>query len=264
MEEEARKVVVVVEPRGEEEVRSGEERAVRSGGSEQREARPFRILPIEAGNLKPPSTGSVEANITKARPNHMLKPGSLLSTECGSPSYVAPEELNKKTYDGAAAYVWACGVILFELCVGYLPFTDPNLLNLYTKIISLLQECYTDDVRAVFEPEKVMTIYKKHHSKMNMLTKCQGFFFQGSSDEKIFPETQGFINAFQLIAMSSDLDLSTLFEDTMKIQLKSKFRSSFSLLVEVIEVAPTNCVVEVPKPAEEAGIYKEVFSGFYP
>ena len=39
-----------------------------------------------------------------------------------------------KGYDGAAADIWSCGVILFELLAGYLPFDDRNLVVLYRKV----------------------------------------------------------------------------------------------------------------------------------
>lgn len=46
--------------------------------------------------------------------------------------------LNDKGYDGATADLWSCGVILFVLLAGYLPFDDSNLMNLYKKVSILL------------------------------------------------------------------------------------------------------------------------------
>nr|GEX73527.1 CBL-interacting protein kinase 18 [Tanacetum cinerariifolium] len=52
---------------------------------------------------------------------------------CHSP-YVSPEVINKKGYDGEKADIWSCGVILFVLLAGYLPFSDANLMGMYRKI----------------------------------------------------------------------------------------------------------------------------------
>ena len=41
-----------------------------------------------------------------------------------------------KRYHGSNVDIWSCGVILFALICGYLPFEDPNTANLYKKILN--------------------------------------------------------------------------------------------------------------------------------
>lgn len=41
-----------------------------------------------------------------------------------------------KKYHGSNVDIWSCGVILFALICGYLPFEDPNTSKLYKKILS--------------------------------------------------------------------------------------------------------------------------------
>ncbi|GJM90268.1 hypothetical protein PR202_ga06530 [Eleusine coracana subsp. coracana] len=65
----------------------------------------------------------------------------LLHTTCGTPAYVAPEVLSRRGYDGTKADIWSCGVILFVLVSGYLPFHDSNLMEMYRKISKSEYRC---------------------------------------------------------------------------------------------------------------------------
>eukprot|EP00826_Nyctotherus_ovalis_P053890 TRINITY_DN7033_c0_g3_i1.p1 TRINITY_DN7033_c0_g3~~TRINITY_DN7033_c0_g3_i1.p1 ORF type:complete len:497 (+),score=121.56 TRINITY_DN7033_c0_g3_i1:478-1968(+) len=62
-------------------------------------------------------------------------PGNcLLKTACGSPCYAPPEMLLGKKYKGPPADIWSCGVVLYALLCGHLPFDDASTTRLYDKI----------------------------------------------------------------------------------------------------------------------------------
>lgn len=60
----------------------------------------------------------------------------LLHTQCGSPNYCAPEIIarHKQGYNGNKVDAWSCGIILFALLAGFLPFYDENTKVLYRMI----------------------------------------------------------------------------------------------------------------------------------
>ena len=68
--------------------------------------------------------------------SNTYKNGEMLKTACGSPCYAAPEMIAGQFYHGSKVDIWSCGVILFALICGYLPFEDPNTANLYKKILN--------------------------------------------------------------------------------------------------------------------------------
>ncbi|KAG5388167.1 hypothetical protein IGI04_029708, partial [Brassica rapa subsp. trilocularis] len=86
------------------------------------------VLLDENGHIKITDFG------VRAVPQHFREDG-LLHTTCGSPNYVAPEVLANKGYDGAASDIWSCGVILYVILTGCLPFDDTNLAVLCRKIV---------------------------------------------------------------------------------------------------------------------------------
>ncbi|KNA07470.1 hypothetical protein SOVF_171570 [Spinacia oleracea] len=98
-----------------------------SRGVYHRDLKPENLLLDENENLKVTDFGLSALADTR-------KQDGLLHTTCGTPAYVSPEVILRKGYDGAKADIWSCGVVLFVLLAGYLPFQDPNLMEMYRKI----------------------------------------------------------------------------------------------------------------------------------
>lgn len=96
-----------------------------SRGVYHRDLKPENLLLDSRGNLKVSDFG------LSALPQQGV---GLLHTTCGTPNYLAPEVLSNQGYNGSAADVWSCGVILFVLMAGYLPFDEIDLPTLYRKV----------------------------------------------------------------------------------------------------------------------------------
>jgi len=66
--------------------------------------------------------------------SNMMKDGEFLRTSCGSPNYAAPEVVSGELYAGPEVDIWSCGVILYALLTGTLPFDDESVQFLFKKI----------------------------------------------------------------------------------------------------------------------------------
>ncbi|KAJ0966437.1 hypothetical protein J5N97_027575 [Dioscorea zingiberensis] len=187
-------------------------------GVSHRDVKPQNLLLDRDGNLKVSDFG------LSALPEH-LKDG-LLHTACGTPAYTAPEVVRRKGYDGAKADAWSCGVILFVLLAGFLPFDDANLALMYRKIHKREYEFppwFPPTAKRVVHrlldpnPETRLTIdgvmelpwFKRSLSVDSHLSLMD-------SDQTTTTTTSMMIrtssmNAFDIISLSKGLDLSGMF-----------------------------------------------------
>jgi len=67
--------------------------------------------------------------------SNTYRPGEMLKTACGSPCYASPEMIAGKLYNGLTSDIWSCGIILYTMLCGALPFEDKNATSLYRKIL---------------------------------------------------------------------------------------------------------------------------------
>ena len=95
------------------------------------------------------------------------------ATCVGTPSYLAPEVMNKTPYDGEKVDVWGCGVVLYVMLYGFYPFddaatrgnplkmirniTNPDYHVIFNDRDDVSQECQ-DLIRAMLERDPVKRI----------------------------------------------------------------------------------------------------------
>ena len=66
--------------------------------------------------------------------SNLYSPRSHLSTFCGSLYFAAPEVLDGRKYTGPEVDVWSFGVIIYVLVCGQVPFDDPSVRGMHTKV----------------------------------------------------------------------------------------------------------------------------------
>ncbi|XP_045788262.1 CBL-interacting serine/threonine-protein kinase 9-like [Trifolium pratense] len=165
----------------------------------------------------------------------------LLRTACGTPNYVAPEVINDRGYVGSTSDIWSCGVILFVLMAGYLPFDEPNQMTLFQKISraeftfppwfsaegkKLLKAILNPDpltrikISEILEDEWFKKGYKPatftEEDDVNVDDVAAAF---NDSKENLVSETKEkpvSMNAFELISRSQSFNLDNMFEMEQK------------------------------------------------
>lgn len=208
-----------------------------SRGVFHRDLKPENLLLDAGGMLKVSDFG------LSALPQQLREDG-LLHTTCGTPNYVAPEVINNKGYDGAKADLWSCGVILFVLMAGYLPFEDSNLMQLYKKIFKADFSCpawFSTSAKKLIKkildpnPQSRITIaevienewFKKGYRPPSFETidinvdDVHAIFNESGEPANLVVERReerpSVMNAFELISTSQGLNLGILFEKPMGV-----------------------------------------------
>ena len=227
-------------------------------GVAHRDLKPENLLLDEAGRLKVTDFGLA------ALPEQLRHDG-LLHTQCGTPAYVAPEVLRKRGYDGARADLWSCGVVLYVLLCGFLPFQHDNCAKMYQRIFKAEYQVppwVSGDARRliarllVVDPAKrasiaeimctpwfrkgfvppVLSVSPPMTPKKRLDGDDDGggaLFDSSSNSGATSPRS---CNAFQLISsMSSGLDLSGLFENEQKAATVFTARAPAATVVEKLE-----------------------------
>ncbi|KAG6419252.1 hypothetical protein SASPL_121468 [Salvia splendens] len=230
-------------------------------GVYHRDLKPENVLLDEEGNLKVSDFG---LSAISEQINH----DGLFHTFCGTPAYVAPEVLARKGYNGEKVDIWSCGVVLFVLMSGYLPFHDKNVMAMYKRIYKGDFSCprwfSPELIRLVTRmldanPETRITIpeimknrwFKRgfKHVKFyiednklcsvndeNLFDDCLSEQSQSESDSE--PEIKrkpASLNAFDIISFSSGFDLSGLFEEGANGRARFVTAATFSTVVSKLE-----------------------------
>ncbi|EEE69714.1 hypothetical protein OsJ_29383 [Oryza sativa Japonica Group] len=225
------------------------------------------------------------------------RPDGLLHSACGTPAYVAPEVLAGNGYDGAKADLWSCGVILYVLLAGALPFQDDNLVCMYRKMRRGDFCCppwVTTDARklikSLLDPNPGTRITVAGLLETPWFRKTAPVPRPIIADPAAAPvDTRGnagddkdeppeVLNAFHLISLSEGFDLSPLFEHDPAASpgrataraggTRFATREAASGVVARLEalamggarVAPSLLMVDVKKDGGDAMEYRPFFS----
>ncbi|KAJ3451287.1 protein kinase [Anaeramoeba flamelloides] len=185
------------------------------------------------------------------------KKDELLKTFCGSPSYSAPEILNRQQYSGFKIDIWSMGVILYILLVGKHPFVENNTKIMFEKIKigkynlpNFLSEEAKDLLKKMLcvNPEERISISEITKHKWVALNNIKKSTI---NDQKISKKKK---NSSALKSTSSSSSSSTskpTHTPTLSSTLSPTSSSSSSFLSSTssITILPSSLISTVPIPA---------------
>jgi len=181
-----------------------------------RDLKPENLLLDGNKNIKVADFGM--AAWQKSNSNGMLR------TACGSPHYAAPEVVAGTPYNGSASDIWSCGIILFALLAGKLPFDDDDLATLLEKVkIAKFEMPSHIDRQAKHLISRMLE--KDVQKRITMPEILVHPFFTSRPPNPTLVHVPGLAEIAKPIARASDIDpdlfdnLRTLWNDTPDQQL---------------------------------------------
>lgn len=67
--------------------------------------------------------------------SRLIDKDEIISEQCGTPAYLAPEIISDKGYRGFTVDIWSLGVLLYTMLQGTVPFKGKSLEDLHELII---------------------------------------------------------------------------------------------------------------------------------
>ena len=61
----------------------------------------------------------------------------IISEQCGTPAYIAPEIIDENGYSGFTADIWSLGVLLYAMTTGSMPFRANSIEELHKHILDV-------------------------------------------------------------------------------------------------------------------------------
>jgi serine/threonine protein kinase len=107
----------------------------------------------------------------------------LLNFFCGSIYYAAPEIINSEPYYGMKADMWSCGVVLFTILNGYLPFHEEK----DSKTIKEITKCrYSISKKVSESASNLIRLLLEKNPKNRILPKAvlKHKWFKKATEEK--------------------------------------------------------------------------------
>ena len=185
----------------------------------------------------------------------------LLKTKCGSPSYAAPEILLGYKYDGFKSDIWCCGIILYGMLCGFLPFDGDNNQEIFEQIIeckpefpSFLVEDSVDLLVRLLNPnpkERLSIEQIKNHPFY--LKGKDNFLNQQEQNEEI-------IKFFNENFKNNDNSLGTEISDYDSGEKKNYGFSSIKKRKEAPDVLNSIKTLKKKKGKKKHNIYENIFN----